>query len=239
MRIESPQTARNGGWIHKPDARRPTTVRISVDSPPPALNPADIERRWQGWNEKTSPDARSRFAGNLGVDEIALGVLGAVWAGEHHAWAFPMRNEDNRMIGIRFRNHTGAKWALRGSHNGLFIPQRPPADRTVYICEGPTDTAAALMLGLYAVGRPCCLGQEEMINLFMRRAGLKRAVIVADADEPGLQGADRLQDLIRFSSCILIPMTKDLREFVRIGMDATMLNALMSGLKWSRRWNES
>ena len=44
-----------------------------------------------------------------------------------------------------------------------------PPQKTLFVCEGPTDTAAAVELGLFAVGRPnCCCGGPE-IKVYARR----------------------------------------------------------------------
>src|SRR6185295_4140079 len=97
----------------------------------------------------------STFAATLGVKSEALEALGCAWAEPYRAWAFPMRNGDRNVIGIRLRNDAGHKWAVKGSKQGLFSPSYP-ASQTGFICEGPTDTAAALSIGLWAIGRPSC-----------------------------------------------------------------------------------
>lgn len=224
MRIPSDRPLRNGGWLHNATARA---------RPLPKPEPRPIVDFTHWWEIRRRGSNVRVLAERLGVDEIALDVLGAAWDVERNAWAFPMRDASRRMIGMRLRADDGRKWALRGSQQGLFIPDCPPAHSTTYLCEGPTDTAAALTLGLYAIGRPSCSGQEQMIAAALRQVA-RRVVIVADNDAhgAGVQGAEKLQPCLGLPSCILIPPCKDLREMVRAGCDHQILTALIGGLIW-------
>lgn len=103
---------------------------------------------------------------------------------------------------------------------------------TLYICEGPTDTAAALTLGLFAIGRPSCMGCEEMITKLIRLQGIRRVIIITDNDIPGLRGAAKLQRQIPAMSCAWSPPCKDLRAFVNAGGDRRMLEAMTKDLVW-------
>lgn len=165
---------------------------------------------------------------------MSLEVLGVVWAGEYHAWAFPMRDAAGKIIGMRLRNSRGRKWAVRGSKQGLFIPQVPVADSMLWLCEGPTDTAAALTLGLYAVGRPSCSACVGMTLALLSRRRFRRVVIVADADGPGLAGADKLAESMTVPFIVWIPPAKDLREFVRGGGDYDAIQSAVKDLHWSK-----
>ncbi len=105
-----------------------------------------------------------------------------------------MRDEMGSVIGIRLRRSDGFKWAIRGSRNGLFIPAGAYFHHhTLCICEGPTDTAAALTLGLQVIGRPFCRGGTQMLVSFCRQLQAPVA-IVSDADGPGIAGAEALAD---------------------------------------------
>ncbi len=143
------------------------------------------------------------------------------------AWVFPQRDENLKIIGLRFRAEDSRKWSLTGGLAGLFIPSMKVQD-SIYIAEGPTDCAALLSLGFYAIGRPSCLGQEEMIAKFVKQNRIKHAVIVSDNDTakqkhdgsqyyPGYEGAKRLQEALKISTQIWIPPIKDVREFLANG----------------------
>jgi DNA primase len=103
----------------------------------------------------------------------------------------------------------------------LFVPHDlPERVHTLAICEGPSDTAAALSLGLAAVGRPSCLSCVEHCVRLVRQREVKSAVVVADADAPGIAGARRLAIALRPYAPdvrVVVPPAKDLREWVRGG----------------------
>jgi len=135
MRIESDHPTRNGGWLHNLSGSKelrlvrdtseggygPTCCglknRHEEHAPPQNLNCDDLLDRWrQQQNGQIEP-----FAATLGVSQDALRLLGCVWASGHRAFAFPMRDANRRVIGIRLRNDLGRKWAVKGSRQGLFL----------------------------------------------------------------------------------------------------------------------
>jgi 5S rRNA maturation endonuclease (ribonuclease M5) len=183
------------------------------------------------WKLETTPDMICAHADQLGVDPTALHLLGAVWASEHRAWAFPMRDGPGKVVGVRLRNPHGDKWAIKGSSAGLFLPVMEPQPRLV-ICEGPTDTAAALTVGLFAIGRPSCLGCEDAILATIQRLKVREVVIVADEDEPGQRGAAKLQNVLRVASVIYTPPAKDIREAIANGLTGDAFNACLRDLRW-------
>ena len=169
--------------------------------------------------------------GGIGrLSDAALAAVGAAWAAPHSAWAFPMCDGHGNAIGIRLRNEQG-KFAVRGSRQGLFLAS-VPVQKTLFVCEGPTDTAAALDLGLFAVGRPnCCCGGAEL-RTYARRQTAARVVVIADNDKPGLDGARKVCGELRLPFAIYVPPAKDLREFVRLGGTRTMLENTLKGTLW-------
>jgi hypothetical protein len=141
-----------------------------------------------------------------------------------------MRNraEDGVARGIRLRRADGSKWAVKGSRQGLFVPRHFPVGDTLVVCEGPTDTAAMLMLCFDAVGRPSCNGGVELVADLIDRHHFADVVIVADRDAPGQRGAwylaSRLVGYVAGGVRIVTPPAKDAREWVRQG--AGRLNIL-------------
>lgn len=219
MRVQSEKVMRNGGYLHRPDGVfiAPVPVRKAIEEPKP-----DFAALWDRYSNQTDAQHLDGFAMSLGVDTDALKAIGCAWA--EYAWAFPMRDEWGAVIGIRLRNGEGKKWSVKGSKSGLFYSPETE-DRTLWITEGPTDTAAAMSIGLHAVGRPSCLGQEGMLAAYIKGHRVKRVVIVADNDEPGLRGAAKLQKELKISSCVWCPPVKDLREFVNLGGDLALIRA--------------
>jgi hypothetical protein len=230
MRIESQRPMRNGGWLHlarSSKVEQPLYKR-QVAGSTPAAPTVDFKKLIDRWRKEKAGELEP-FAATLGVHQQDLVDLHACWAPDYHAFAFPMFAADGSVVGIRLRNEQ-FKWSVKGSHPGLFIPfsavRRVPLDM-VLITEGPTDTAAALAIGCFAIGRPSCRGCEEMIVDVLRQIGVREIVVVYDNDEhidkrgrkirPGPEGAERLARVIPFRVSGFVPPTKDLREFVTIG----------------------
>ena len=228
MRVQSKTFAKNGGWIH----------RLSEDAPkyvPPIKREeikVDVKSIYQKWFNDTNPESLKGFAESLGLEVMSLLLLGCSWAPESDAFAFPMLDGTCETIGIRLRNVYGKKWAVKGSHQGLFIPEISFGKR-LYICEGPTDTAAALSLGFSVIGRPSCLGCEDMILQFIRIQKIKEVVIIADNDEAGIRGAEKLRAMLNIPSCLLIPPCKDIREFLNLGGSKEVLESMIKNLVWT------
>ncbi|MDD2707542.1 MAG: toprim domain-containing protein [Verrucomicrobiae bacterium] len=226
MRIQSDRPAKNGGWLHKVGE----TLSKPVPRQPPApVKMIDFASLWRIWWEKTSDEKIGRFASGLGVSSFSLLALGCCWTPEHNAWAFPMKDNSHGIIGIRLRNDAGKKWAVRGSHAGLFIPEIPKRNE-LFICEGPTDCAAAISLGIPAIGRPSCMGNEKQIADLIMKKGVKQVVVVSDNDGPGLLGAQRLQKSLPVLSCIWTPPAKDLREFLKLGGTRAVIESMTRGI---------
>lgn len=230
MRVESstPSHGNAGGWLHKLTDPLPRYI-----TPPRIEHAPNLTSLWKRWERETDYHFVDGFAMALGVDCEALQAVGCAWNGQ--AWAFPMRDAQKGLIGIRLRGSDGKKWAVSGSHQGLFIPSKYPYcidDGTMYLTEGPTDLAAAMTLGLYAIGRPSCLGQENMILAYLKTIKARRIVIITDNDLPGLNGARKLQNILRIRSCIWIPPAKDIREFAILGGTANLIESSIRDLVW-------
>lgn len=232
MRVESDKQMRNGGYLHRTNTPIPYVqpTRKAIED-----KPIDSQSMWQRWFDRTDYQHLDGFGMSLGVDTDCLRAIGCAWS-TLHAWAFPMRAADENVIGIRLRDDQGNKWAVRGSKAGLFIPNEYSyvPDRIAYLVEGPTDLAAAMTIGLRAFGRPACLGQEHFILQYVAQQKIGRLVIVTDNDDPGLRGAEKLQSMLPIHSCIWIPPTKDIREFVNLGGNYNDMQAQLKDLVWTK-----
>jgi hypothetical protein len=100
------------------------------------------------------------------------------------------------VVGIRLRTDSGFKFAVAGSKQGLFSPADLRVHDHLLVAEGPTDTAALLDLGSSAIGRPSCTGGTGLLVALVGRFRPASAVVVADADEPGLRGAAALAGVL-------------------------------------------
>jgi len=243
MQIESAKPHAEGGWIHAL-----TDERIQRITPKPKKI---IQRSVSFRNEsarcrRAITVSQSRdLARRLGVSRLSLERLEIGWDGR--SYTFPMCDANSEIIGIRLRTSDGRKYAVSGSQNGLFIPTEVCAwsEQTLYICEGESDTAAALTLGLDAIGRPSCTGSEKHIKEFLRQRR-RDVVIVSDNDglktrpdgtqwRPGIEGARHLAQAIRpicSSVKIITPPEKDLRAWVQAGATAEAVMALVSARRF-------
>lgn len=230
MRVESdkPSKGGSGGWLH-PAHSGPAPRPFLHPAPGNTMPPLNVAAKLKEWLAIKWEQDLGLLSERLGVSVSSLSALGCCRAIYRNTWAFPMKSGDGHYCGIRLRNLDGKKWAERGSHQGLFMGAITPRS-TVLICEGPTDCAAALTLGLEAIGRPSCLGGVDHIKVALRRVQARRAVIVADLDDPGLRGAKTLQEHLPIPSAILTCPAKDLRSAIQAGMNREMLDAMVSQL---------
>ncbi|MFC1794652.1 hypothetical protein ACFL3Q_13810 [Planctomycetota bacterium] len=185
-----------------------------------------LARRYQ---QHLRSEKLAALADSLGVSTQSLSRLGVGWDGE--AYTFPMSNDFGNIIGIRRRFPNGRKVSVKGSKNGLFIPGKLSADGFLLVCEGITDTAAALYLGFSAIGRPNC---NSRIDLVLRYVRGRDVVIVGDNDYAGKAGAEKLAAKLALCCSdvrIVYPPApiKDLRAWLRAGLTAEDLNRYISG----------
>jgi hypothetical protein len=225
---------KNDGYLHRltDDPPRPPLPKVhKVRSARP-----DIERtRWQSlstqFQQSVAPSRLQRFAGGLGLTVTSLRRLRVGWDVGSGAWTFPMRDARGDVVGVRLRTDVGRKWAIRGSKEGLFIPAGlPQLPAPLAICEGPTDTAAALDLGFAAVGRPSCKGGIALVVDIVKTLGVPSAVVFSDNDEVGVRGAEALASTllayVREVRAVRPPTgTKDVREWVQSGATRAKVQA--------------
>ena len=181
------------------------------------------------------------LARELSVSVESLEQLGCAKSPQSRVWGFPMSDGKGYVIGIRLRHEDGRKWCNPGGHNGLFIPKGTP-QKEITITEGPTDCAAALTLGLYAIGRFNCCGGVHMIREFIHENKIVRATIIADVDDdreingatvnPGIQGAVGLAGLLSIPTRIVTLPTKDMRSFLQAGGNAATFASIANQLVW-------
>lgn len=175
--------------------------------------------------EGTTDEQLTGVARRLGVTVGSLKRLGTGWIPADDACSFPMFHPGSppQIVGIRLRSQNGCKWSIPGSRQGLFLPTGL-AERasTVLVCEGPTDTAAALSIGFEAVGRPSCSSGGPLLVDLVRISRPAQLVVVADADGPGRHGAEKLAAMLAtFSAQVRVVEppegTKDIRAWVQSG----------------------
>lgn len=228
MRVSSERPSKNGGFLHYLNAGAQKPIPIKEPPPKPTINATKLMRDFAC---DPCEDKICRLASSLGVACDSLRRTGCVWARPHQAFAFPMKDGYGNTVGIRLRSESGKKWAVTGSRQGIFIPERKP-EETAFIVEGPTDLAAALTLGLFAIGLPSCMGGNDQVKTVLKRFDCRRAILVCDNDDPGVEGAKRLSSELHVPNCIVNPPSKDLREFLNLGGTKELLLSMIQSLIW-------
>lgn len=243
MRVQSNHEATQGGWYHKFDERlKPTFIPSKKKEPEVEI---DAEAVMQSYCFGSNISIAGAAMLDVMIDSLT--AIGMGYSTTHNALAFPMKDADGNTIGIRLRNSDGFKWAVKGSRQGIFIPDEELKDSTVYLPEGPTDTCALLSMGLFAIGRPTCNTGNQQIKDCLKRLGIYRAVVVADNDDmkklgpregrPGIEGAQKLQrELTGIKSTIWIPPSpcKDARDFLKRGGTRAMIESDLKNRAWSK-----
>jgi hypothetical protein len=185
-------------------AQRDMGVALDTTVASPLEDTEDIISNREGdirdWDKQTKeclreirPDTIQSVAHAWGVSEDSLRTLEAGFMAP--CWVtFPMRGTDGTIVGIRKRkwDDLGEKHSEEGGKNGLFIPRGVTIANVQLICEGESDTAAALTLGFAAIGRPGTHGcKPEAVEFTSARANACPCIMV-DNDDAGESGAESL-----------------------------------------------
>jgi len=222
--LEDRHNRHNG---HKQSAKRRHIWTVAHGQESPSLN---FEQMAVAYQSELAPKRLRALARSLGVSTGSLQRLKVGWDGS--AYTFPMSDGSGRVIGVRRRFPSGRKASVTGSKTGLFVPVDLAASGPLLICEGPTDTAAALDLGFAALGRPNCNSLIEMTVRAVR--GRDEIVVVADNDSAGRTGAEKLaRTLALHCPCVKIVVppdgVKDLRQWFNAGLTSETLREIIAG----------
>lgn len=172
--------------------------------------------RARAWIKECNEEKTDELAGRLGVTSDSLRQLNIGWSNNTSAWVFPMQRMGGRLIGVRVRPRNGKKFAIKGSKNGLFIPNNLPKEGVIYVCEGESDTAALLTCGIPAIGRPSCNSGDRLVVELLQE---NEVVVCADRDGVGRKGAEQLVDYLKIHASGVTmmlppPKYKDVREWL-------------------------
>jgi hypothetical protein len=225
----------DAGWLHilvdqSKSQQRSSQRRFTVEQKSrPDRDFTDLQ---QQYSRQIKDEQLNNLSQQLGVSTQSLKRLRIGWDGQ--AYTFPMSNDFGKIIGIRRRFPTGRKVSVKGSKMGLFIPSDLATDGLLLICEGPTDTAAALELDFAAIGRPNCNSKIEMTTKAAR--GRTEIVIVGDNDTQGRAGAKKLADalVLHYPNVkVIYPPDgiKDLRQWLRAGLTREQLQQIIDESK--------
>jgi len=146
--------------------------------------------------QKISARTIRKLASEWSVSPESLRALGVGFA--TYAYTFPLYDPDGRVVGIRYRpvKDVSKKHFAKDSVQGLFIPDGVTPANVQLGCEGESDTAAALTLGVAAIGRPGARVCADMVGTFVDRRANPCLCIVADNDSEGERGAENLAEYL-------------------------------------------
>ncbi|MGH2271268.1 hypothetical protein ACQ9LF_05660 [Anaerohalosphaeraceae bacterium U12dextr] len=200
------------GWLHVLKTSFRQKRRVFSRQIPIATNSDHFSELATQCQYGLDPTRLESVARELKVSQQSLERLGIGWDGI--AYTFPMSGSNGHVVGIRRRFPDGSKGSVEDSQNGLFIPAGLKPEGVLLVCEGPTDTAAALDLGYEAVGRANCSSSPQTLAGIVRH---REVIIIADNDLAGQHGAKKLAVyLLLFCRCLRIftPPVKDIRQWV-------------------------
>ena len=152
--------------------------------------------------EVNSDECLETLAEELRLGLQSLKALGVGFDTQESVWTFPERNADGIVCGLNRRYPDGEKKMMFGHKRGLYFAdtwrERPGP---VLIVEGGSDTAAAITLGLAAIGRPSAIVPgdvlPELVELLKLLPSEREIIVLGECDEksdgkwPGRDGAIR------------------------------------------------
>jgi hypothetical protein len=247
--VSSKRTGEFVGYPHRLGASNRPSAALPRPAHPPAAARQDLALLVKQYETAVTVDRLASFAARMGLTPASLSRLRIGWVAERRAWSFPMTDERHHIVGIRLRTESGAKFAVPGSQNGLFIPHDLADTSPLLVCEGPTSCAALLDLGYSAIGRPSCTGGSAMLHHLLTNLRRQDVVVFGDHDEakprsdgttfrPGQEGATRLAQTLlpvcRSVKVVVPPFSKDPREWKRDGATKSIIDAVIRAMNYVR-----
>lgn len=186
-------------WLHRlkqvPYSEIPDSAKKGRGSKSAAVEGPFVATKFTSLETGSGQAALCKYAGeHLGVDPRALMSLDMRWCPSMKMAVVPMKSYDGTVVGMNGRHFvcsdgttpSHAKQNAPGSVDGLFLPlDLDLYEARLVICEGASDTAAAISLGLRnAIGRSSCRTGVKMTRLFCERRRINRVTVVADRDAP-------------------------------------------------------
>jgi hypothetical protein len=229
-RVESDRRVGEAGYLHRlkeVQARQRRSMRISIRAEQPrdlTRLSGELQAEAERWGQV---EVLSR---QLQVSAESLRRLGVGWCARESCWTFSLSDEQGRVVGLNRRFADGRKRIMRGHQAGLYLPIDLPVNMagiTLHITEGGSDTATALALGFWAVGRFSCTHGAGLLRSLIKARRPDQVIIIADRDEPGQDGAERLAErLVAYVPLlkIMMPAAKDLRAWRMAGADRMALH---------------
>lgn len=251
-RVESsrPSRGKAGGWLHKVGGPI-GPARFARHHEAPNIPEVSVGKLLREWKRDTNRVNVEQLAVDLGVKAWSLESLGVVWCDGRSCWAFPMKDVNGKPIGIRLRS-SQRKVSVGGSKSGLFFSDGLCQRETVWLTEGPTDTAALMSIGAKCVvGRSSLTSCWDDVKAILAKFKAKRAILVTDDEtteekleakergeivgpvSPGRVESRRLAKFLGLPcKFLLVPGCKDIREYVKSGGTMNGIISMLEHQKW-------
>jgi hypothetical protein len=132
---------------------------------------------------------------------------------DHDTLVYVLRDNEGDILGVRYRNVEGQKYAMAGSSNILMRMGAPAPELPVFLCEGETDTWAAwtALKGYEVLGVPGASNNPEKLGSVI--AG-REVYLAFDPDPAGANGrakwANYLQSVGSEVHTVILPEGKDI-----------------------------
>lgn len=216
MRVPNGEPDANGGYLYRDE---PQAKPMTTAAPVAPIGYERWKRLQKSYQSQCCVADIQVLADVLGVSAFSLMALG-IGRRKHHGvmqWTFPMRDAQERIIGMRTRDGSG-KRCVKGSKLGLFIGPHPE-HRKWLVVEGESDCAAAVTLGIRGViGVPGAGQAVRHLRELLQRHRPKSIILFGDNDQAGRLGMERIQKSLGCRPQLRTPVgAKDLRAWINTG----------------------
>jgi len=184
-------------WIHYIGGDSKTHQAHFRGPPPPPRSESANDTDWGAiasrFASAITDEQIAALATHLHVDPIAVREIGIGYDGATGAYSMPMYDAKGAVCGgqRRWINTSGGpdrKLAMDGCKLGVFR-RRQPDDGLLLVCEGASDTLAALSLGYDAIGAASGGTCADIVAAY---ASEREVLIVADANDVGRKSAAKI-----------------------------------------------
>lgn len=142
--------------------------------------PHDFEKDWNELRQVLTPQSIIIFAEKIGVDPMALCMMDCHWHYELKGWAFPIRNENRNVTGIRIMQEHGPQWDVKYSTKGLYLPHDIQHSKSILCVQGLVKCVQLLSTGKSVVGFD--FGCEEMAKEFLKINKIQNAMVLVNSN---------------------------------------------------------
>ena len=169
-----------------------------------------------------------QLADSLGVSVDSLHRIHTGFDSQRNQYTFPERNGRGEIVGIATRRHDNSKRTIPGSTRAVTVPDDwSQFDGPILLVEGASDTAAAITLGIAALGRPGARsGIDHLAGLLSDIPHDRPIIVIGERDQkpdgkwPGREGmiatGEQLTERLRRPILQWMPpeSVKDIRSYL-------------------------